>query len=96
MDELLDGISYEELTAWAALYQADPWGERRADLRAGIGHALFANANRDTKQRPEPFSPLDFMPYESMQPKAEQQTEDEGAVISPETLTYFFAKAKRG
>ena len=52
-----------ELGAWAALWGINPWGEDRADLRSAIVASIVANANRDTKRRTEPFTPLDFMPF---------------------------------
>ena len=44
-----------------ALYKIDPWGEGRADLRAGIISSTLANVNRGPKS--QPLSPIDFMPY---------------------------------
>lgn len=58
-----------ELGIWAALQRVDPWGEARADLRAAIGHALFANANRDPSRRSAPYSAREFMPYMPMDPE---------------------------
>lgn len=48
------------LTEWMVFYEAEPFGERRADLRAGIVAATVANANRGKNQRP--FGAEDFMP----------------------------------
>lgn len=52
-----------ELGLWLALWQIDPWGEQRADLRAAIGHSLLANINTDSSKRPQGWKPADFMPY---------------------------------
>jgi hypothetical protein len=41
----------------------EPFGEERADVRAGIIASVIANVNRDRKKRPEPFSVQDFMPF---------------------------------
>lgn len=62
MEELLHRISSRELTEWMAYYQLEPWGEERADLRAGIIAATVANAARDPKKRRRPFRPEEFMP----------------------------------
>ena len=36
-------LTTEELAHWLALYEIDPWGERRADIReAVIGSALLS------------------------------------------------------
>lgn len=45
---------------WQAAYALDPWGEDRADLRAGIVAALTANIHRGSEV--QPFKPSDFMP----------------------------------
>lgn len=67
---LLSGVLRSELGLWEALRQLDPWGEQRADKRAAIGHALFANANRDSSKRSQPFKSDDFMPYLERTPEA--------------------------
>lgn len=51
-----------ELSEWAAYDQIEPFGEPRADLRAGIITATIANANRDPEKHSSPFTPDDFMP----------------------------------
>ena len=50
------------LGTWAALYQIDPWGEERADLRSGIVASTVANAMAK-KRGGGAFKPVDFMPY---------------------------------
>jgi hypothetical protein len=36
-------MTTDELAGWVALYEIDPWGERRADIReAVIGSAILA------------------------------------------------------
>jgi hypothetical protein len=52
-----------ELGEWMAFWQIEPWGDERADLRTAINTAVLANVNRDSKRRPNPFTPKDFMPY---------------------------------
>jgi hypothetical protein len=42
-------------------YALEPCGERLADLRHGIATSVLANINRDSKQRPIPFAPADFI-----------------------------------
>lgn len=48
---------FREWTTYAAL---EPFGETRADLRAGIIASVYANANR--KKNSRAFKPKDFMP----------------------------------
>ncbi len=48
----------KEFALWVAYYRIDPWGESRADLRAGIMASTVANVGvRDSR-----FKPSDFMP----------------------------------
>ncbi len=54
-----DEVSGGEFLEWMGEYQRDPWGEERADLRAGIVAATVANVHR-TKGRSYKHS--DFMP----------------------------------
>jgi hypothetical protein len=44
-----------------AFYHMDPWGEERADLRAGIIASVIANVNRGRRSTRR-FKPADFMP----------------------------------
>jgi hypothetical protein len=65
-EDLLSRISSRELAEWQAFSLLEPFGERRADLRAAIIASTIANANRDKDKKPEPFTPHDFMPnYET-------------------------------
>lgn len=66
-------MSWREYLEWSEYYAVEPWGEDRADLRAGIVSSVIANTNRDPKRRPKPFEPVDFMPYyEKPTPSPEQ------------------------
>ena len=47
--------------AWAAYAELEPFGEERADLRAGIMASVYANVHRDSK-RSKAYSPSDFTP----------------------------------
>ena len=62
MDALLSSISAEQFAEWAAYAEIEPWGEDRADLRAGIIASTVANAHRDVKRKPDQFTPQEFMP----------------------------------
>lgn len=65
--EFLKRMRPSELGYFAALYRIDPWGEQRADLRAGIVASTMANINRDPKKTP-PFKATQFMPYHYVDP----------------------------
>jgi len=58
--ELLARISSRELAEWMAYFEIDPFGEERADLRAGIVASTVANSQRG--RRGTAFKPKDFMP----------------------------------
>jgi len=62
VSELLARISSRELAEWMAYAQLEPFGEERADLRAGIVAATVANTARDPRKRARPFAARDFMP----------------------------------
>lgn len=67
---MLQAMRPSELGLWQAFWRVDPWGEQRADLRAGMSMALQANMNRDPKRRMKAFSARDFMPYADAPPPA--------------------------
>lgn len=66
-------ISAREFAEWMAYYTLEPWGQERADLRAGIIASTVANANRDAKKRRQPFKPQDFMPAFDREPQTADQ-----------------------
>ena len=63
VEQLLSEISSRELTEWAAYAQLEPFGDERADLRAGIVASTVANFLRDAKKRRKPYRAGDFMPH---------------------------------
>jgi hypothetical protein len=40
-----------------------PIGSEREDLRSGLVAATIANGNRDPRSKPDPYVPMDFMPF---------------------------------
>ena len=54
-------LSEQELGEWIAFYGIEPFGEERADLRAGIVSSTIANVNRG--KRGKATKPTDFMPF---------------------------------
>lgn len=62
MNELLGQISSREITEWMAYDKLEPFGERRADLRAGIVASTVANVFRNAKEHPRAFRADEFMP----------------------------------
>lgn len=59
--QLLAVIDSAELTEWMAYDRLDPFGESRADLRAGIVAA--AAANHGYVRLEKPYQPSHFMPF---------------------------------
>lgn len=49
-----------------ASYQIDHRGSHYDDLRAGAITSMLANINRNTKVQREPFSTLDFIPWNEL------------------------------
>ncbi len=66
---MLGEISSRQFAEWMAFYRLEPWGEERADLRAGIVASTIANSNRGKGQKP--FKPQQFMP--EFEPETEEQ-----------------------
>ena len=68
-------LTHRAYVEWMELWQCDPWGEDRGDLRSGI--AASAALAPWTKKGKSP-KPLDFMPYAKAKPKggAQQSTAD--------------------
>jgi len=62
VEELLDRITALELDEWLAYYNLEPWGEERADLRAGIISSTIANCRPFRKRSSKSFKPKHFMP----------------------------------
>ncbi len=63
------------MAEWIALERVDPWGEWRADLRAGIVASTIANVNRGKKDKA--FSAQDFMP-DFRTPKEKRRARNKG------------------
>ena len=69
-------ISSAEFTEWLAFYELEPFGDLVADQRHGVATALQANLNRDSKARPEPYKPEDFIHW-GKAGQAEEEVEPE-------------------
>lgn len=58
---MLSSMSWPQFTAWMSYANVQPFGDRRADLRAGIIASTIANAHRDPRK--PALQPSDFMPF---------------------------------
>ena len=76
LSELRATLSYAEFQEWCGYYKIEPWGEDRADLRAGIIASTIANyAGKLRAEGADPALPADFMPYLE-RPEPEATVED--------------------
>jgi hypothetical protein len=74
LGELFDRMPSDEFDLWVALYRRDPWGEQRADLRAGVIASTVANyAGKARSESAGPAKPADFMPYLERQEQVEEE-----------------------
>lgn len=90
MDAMLDEIGVEGILGWVAYSTLEPFGEVRADLRAGIVASAIVNVHRGKKSDPV-SKPTDFMPDFS---KAAKKTADRKPVTDQQTWTSIKAMAK--
>jgi hypothetical protein len=60
VDGMLGELSVPQFLEWQLYSAVHPFGEERADLRAGIIASVIANANRG--KRTQAYKPADFMP----------------------------------
>lgn len=67
---MLAEMTSAQLSEWMAFAQLEPWGEERADLRAGIIASTMANSMKGAKGKA--FKPQDFMP--KFEPEDEEAT----------------------
>ena len=79
MPEAQARCNSHEFAEEMAYYEIDPWGEDRADLRAGIIASTIANVNRESKRKA--FVPRDFMPDFDSKPKPAQSQREMAAVM---------------
>ena len=57
---MLERMPLPTFLEWIEYYKLEPFGEERADLRAGIVASTIANVNRGKGQRA--YKPSEFMP----------------------------------
>ena len=88
----MEEVSSAEFAYWKAFYDLEPFGDRVADLRAGIGAATFANSQRSKDT--EPFKPIDFIPW-MKQPDDPDPVEPSPEVIASVVFGIDLAEIKR-
>ena len=82
-----------EFAEWLAYYELEPWGEERADLRAGIVASTIANVHRG---KGKAFQPGDFMPDFDKTPKKAQTAAEMAAVMTRFTKLHNTYEKRRG
>ncbi|MCM8596654.1 hypothetical protein [Accumulibacter sp.] len=88
--ELRAVLSYAEFQEWCGYYAIEPWGETRADLRAGIVASTVHNVYAGWVGSDHRATPADYMPYleRSEPPPTDERalTDDELADWADATL----------
>ena len=69
--EAQNRINAREFAEWIAYDHIEPFGEERADMRAGIISSTIANSVRGRNRRA--YKPKDFMPQYDKQTKRQNQ-----------------------
>ncbi len=80
-DQMLSEMSCSTFQEWQEYDCIEPFGEYRSELRHGQQMALTANLNRDSKNRPEPFTAAEFMNFT---PQPEEK------ILTPEEIEQHF------
>ena len=72
------GLTSSQLAGWMAYAAIEPFGEYRSELRHGQQMALQANINRDSKRKPQPYAPAEFMNFvDSQEEERSEPTQEE-------------------
>jgi hypothetical protein len=91
--ELLARMPEREFLEWMAFYRIEPWGDERADLRAGVIASTVANVSGTVRKGQRPYRPGDFALKFGGAPAAYEAADDdpEAAIDKRRTV----AKATR-
>ncbi len=85
---MLSRITFAQFGEWMVYSNLEPFGEERADLRAGIIASTVANASGSTKKT---FKPSDFMPDFGKESKPRRSSKDMQMMLR---ASFAGAKAK--
>lgn len=78
-------MPHAEYLEWQEYAAIEPWGSHYDDLRAGAIVAATYNVNRDPKEHPNGFGPLEFMRWNSTH--SEPQRLPQAEPLDPESLS---------
>ena len=84
VEELKVTLTARELMNWIAFYELEPWGEKRADLRAGIIASTTYNMQRG---KGSALKASDFMP--DFEPQKAQTVAEMQAIFLASTGAKF-------
>ena len=91
ISELQQTLTHSEFIDWCAFYQLEPWGENRADLRAGIIASTMTNLYASWVGSKTTTNPADFMPTfepHETRPTEERQLTDEELAAWADAVIY--------
>jgi len=63
VDAMLRSMTARQYLEWLEFARVEPFGEDRADARAGIIARILANIYRDRGARPTPYDLVDCVPH---------------------------------
>lgn len=72
VDGMLSRMSNRQFLRWMAFYKLAPWGDERADYRAGTVAATIANCTPRKRGSNKKFKPQDFMAFKRKSPEQKQ------------------------
>lgn len=79
--ELRECMTAHEFGLWQAAYVAEPWGEAREDLHAGIVAAAVTNVAGKVMPKGKLVTPADFFVRWGKQDQIERAPDDEPAPL---------------
>lgn len=93
VSEIEQTLTVAELQDWIEFAKVEPFGEVRADAQMAMLIAMYANANRDTKQHKEPYDVEDFR---LVRPSEERRELAEGEVLVTHRMMGFLEAIRNG
>lgn len=79
---MIASMTWAQYRSWQEYFSVEPFGEDRADLRAGTIAATIANSHRDPNLKPQPFTSQDFMPdFDGSRTKSKPMRRQEWAQV---------------
>lgn len=85
-------MTLTEFYSWMKFYEEEPWGDFRADLRAGVVSSVIVRMMGAKGARPKP---LDFMPMVKAQmERLKAERDDKTAELRAALLSAFKGKLR--